>query len=386
MSTEKLFYQDSYMQSCTAVVQECRPYNNHYAVVLDRTCFYPEGGGQPGDTGALEQVRVFDTQEEDGLILHYTNEPVESGISVTASIDWSRRFDLMQQHSGEHMISGVIHRRYGFENVGFHMGTDVITIDFNGELSFAELIEVEEEVNERIWKNDSVHVWYPEPEELVKIPYRSKKELTGQVRLVEFPGADICACCGTHVDRTGAIGLVKIISCEKFHSGVRVELLCGGRAADYLRRTEEQNRQISRRLSAPPMATARAVAALAEQTYEKSQRIYRLEEALFAAKANELANAGNVVVFLEDLSSDGVRRACDAIQNTCGGCAAVFSGDDGTGYRYAAGLPGGDLGAFTKAMNAALKGRGGGRPFFVQGSVQAGRAQILEFFRNAWNS
>ncbi len=381
MDTRKLFYEDAYQTGCTAVVQECRPLKKGFAVILDQTVFYPEGGGQPGDIGCLNSVRVTDTQEKDGQILHYTESPLEPGTQVEAVIDWNYRFDLMQQHSGEHMISGVIHRRWGYENVGFHMGADRITIDLSGELTMEDLREVEAEVNAAIWKDTPVKVWIPSPEELPSIPYRSKKELTGDVRIVEFPGVDICACCGMHVSRTGAVGLVKIFSCEKFHEGVRVELLCGGRALQQLSRVYEQNRSVSHLLSAKPEGTAAAVEQMQSELNEKRQRIYTLEESLFRAKAEELKDAGNVLVFMEDLTPDGVRRTCDLIQNSCGGRAAVFSGTDETGYKYAAGLPGGDLRSFVKEMNGALNGRGGGKPFFVQGSVQASEAEIRKFFK-----
>ncbi len=406
MPTEKLYYQDAHLRACTAVVQECRAVKGHYEIVLDRTCFYPEGGGQPGDLGVLSlqgadpytagscsidsgdgnRIRIYDTHEKDGLILHYAEQPIPPGTAVTAELDWPHRFGLMQQHSGEHMISGVIHRRWGLDNVGFHMGADVITIDLSGELTMTELLEVEEEVNDRIWENREVKVWIPSREELAAIPYRSKKELEGDVRIVEFPDTDLCACCGTHVKQTGEIGLVKILGCEKFHGGVRVELLCGGRAARYLSRIHEQNRQISQQLSAKPPETAAAVASLAAQSNAKGQRVYQLEEALFAAKAEEHKDAGDVLVFFDDLNADGVRRACDALQQTCGGRAAVFSGSDDTGYKYAVGLPGGNLKEFVKELNAALSGRGGGKPFFVQGSVSSAREEITAFFAAAGTS
>ena len=207
METEKLFYQDAYLCETTAKVLECRQGKHGYEIVLDKTCFYPEGGGQPGDRGTINGIPVTDTHEKDGLVLHYTKEPIEVGTEVTAVIDWNRRFDLTQQHSGEHMVSGVIHRIYGYDNVGFHMGADMVTIDFSGELTEQQLREVEQEVNERIWLDSPVKCWYPTSEELKEIPYRSKKELAGRVRIVEFPDADICACCGTHVAHTGEIGL-----------------------------------------------------------------------------------------------------------------------------------------------------------------------------------
>ena len=328
----------------------------------------------------LGDVPVFDTQLRDGRILHYTRSPLTPGTEVTAEVDWDRRFDLMQQHSGEHMVSGVIHRRWGYENMGFHMGADRTTIDLSGPLTWEQLLDVETEVDRLIWRNDPVRIWYPSPDELAGIPYRSKKELTGDIRIVEFPGADICACCGLHVERTGSIGLVKILSAERFHEGIRVELVCGERAARYLGLVYEQDRAISHRLSAKPLETAQAVAALQEEYDAKRQKAYALEETWFAAKAEELTGAGDVLVFLDGLEPDAVRRACDAVQKTCGGRAAVFSGTDAAGYKYALGLPGGDLRDLVREMNGCLNGRGGGRPSFAQGSVSASETDIRRFF------
>ena len=380
METEKLFYQDPYLRKFEAVVEECAPRKNGFAVVLDRTCFYPEGGGQPGDRGTLGGVTVTDTREAEGRVIHLTQAPLEPGTRVTGEIDWDRRFDLMQQHSGEHMVSGVIHRIYGYDNVGFHMGSDVITIDFSGLLTEEQLREAEREVNGRIWDDLPVKCWYPDPETLKEIPYRSKKELSGAVRIVEFPGTDICACCGTHVARTGEIGLVRILSVEKFHSGVRVEMAAGRRAYEYLSDIADQNRQVSRILSAKPLETAAAVEAAAAELEAKKQQIYAMEQRQFADKAEQLRGKGDVLVRMEGLSPDGLRRAAIAIQETCGGRAAVFSGDDAAGYKYAVGHPGGDLRQWVKELNAALSGRGGGKPGFVQGSVSAGWKEITAFF------
>ena len=379
METEKLFYQDAYLKETTAKVLECRKGKHGYEIVLNRTCFYPEGGGQPGDRGTLNGIPVTDTHEKDGMVLHYTDSPLEPGTEVTAVIDWARRFDLTQQHSGEHMVSGVVHRIYGYDNVGFHMGADMVTIDFSGELTEQQLREVETEVNQRIWLDDAVKCWYPSPEELKEIPYSSKKELTGKVRIAEFPGADICACCGTHVAHTGEIGLVKIVSVEKFHSGVRVEMLSGGRALRYLTAVQDQNRQVSQLLSAKVMETAKAVKNLTDEAERLRQQVYAMENAQFAAKAEQLRGQGNVLVKMDGLSADGVRRAAIAIQETCGGRAAVFSGDEENGYKYAVGEPDGNLRDWVKELNGALHGRGGGKPGFVQGSVAAKWDEIVAF-------
>lgn len=378
---ERLYYTDPYMKEFTATVTVCRQGKRGYEIALSRSCFYPEGGGQPGDVGFLNDVAVFDTHERDGEVWHYTQEPLEAGTAVTGRIDWDRRFDFMQQHSGEHMVSGVIHRRFGMDNVGFHMGAEMVTIDFSGILTEQQLLEVEEEVNRRIWQDDEIKCWYPDAGTLKEIPYRSKKELSGDVRIVEIPGADICACCGTHVKRTGEIGLVKLLTVQKFHSGVRVEMISGLRAYQYLTAVQQQNRRVSQLLSAKVMETADAVEAMAKDVEEKRIRIFQMENQRFYGLAEQYRDAGDVVLREEDLSADGVRRLAIALQDTCGGRAAVFSGDDKAGYKYAVGHPGGDLRAWVKELNAALGGRGGGKPGFVQGSLTAKWEEIVAFMQ-----
>jgi alanyl-tRNA synthetase len=210
--------------------------------------------------------------------------------------------------------------------------------------------------------------------------YRSKKELTGSVRIVTFPGADTCACCGTHVKRSGEVGLVKLLSCQPFRDGVRMELVCGRRALDVLSRSKEQNDRISVLLSAKAGETAAAVARLQEECQRLKGQIYAMQERTFAAQAERLAGAGNVLLFEDEMDADAVRRLAAAVLETCGGRCAVFSGADGKGYKYAIGENGGDLRELTRALNQQLQGRGGGKPFFVQGSVQAGRKEIEEFF------
>lgn len=378
--TERLYYEDAHMRTFTARVASCAPGKHGFDVVLDRTCFYPEGGGQAGDTGLLGGVRVTDTHERDGEVVHYCGSPLEVGAEVAGEIDWDARFERMQLHSGEHILSGLAHKHFGYENVGFHMGADFVTIDFNGMLDDAQLAMLEREANEAVWQDLPVEVTYPSPEELKTIPYRSKKELTGQVRIVTIPGADICACCGTHVSSTGEIGLIKIFSCVKFHDGVRLEILCGRRALAYLSEIAEQNRRVSGLLSAKPLETAAAVRRLLDAEAAQKQRAAGLEEAVFAQKAQALAGAGNVLLFEPAMNPDSLRRLTDLVMSACGGRAAVFAGSDADGYKYAVGEQDGDLRQLVKELNAQLHGRGGGKPFFAQGSVQAGRAEIEVFF------
>lgn len=296
--TERIFYTDVCCHTFQATVLDCQPRKKKgYEVILDKTAFYPEGGGQPGDRGTLGGVHVTDTQERGEDILHLTDAPLEVGTQVTGTLDWNWRFSLMQNHSGEHIVSGILHRRTGANNVGFHMGNDAIIIDFDVELPPELLQEVEQEANEVVWKNLPVQVTYPTPEELETLDYRSKKALTGQVRIVTFPQTDTCACCGTHVVRTGEIGVIKILSVQKFKEGSRVEMLCGSRALTYLRDVFEQNHRISVALSAKPLKTADAVERLKADKEQTDYRLNGLEQTLFQQKAEALAGVGDVLLF-----------------------------------------------------------------------------------------
>lgn len=378
--TRRLYYEDVYKKEFQAKVLECREAKKGFRVILDQSAFYPEGGGQPSDTGILGGVKVLEVHEKEGELLHYTDKPLEPGTKVSGEIDWERRFDLMQQHSGEHMVSGLVHEAFGYDNVGFHMGSDVITIDFNGMLDETQMAELEEKVNRKIWENTSVEIFYPDQEELEKLPYRSKKELTGNVRIVRFPGADLCACCGTHVTHTGEIGMVKLLSVTKFREGVRMEMICGKRVLDHLNMINEQNHRISVKLSAKINRTAQAVERIQEENFRLKGRLIQLEEDMFGREADKWAGVGNVLLFQEGMEADSVRKLTDAVMQTCGGRCAVFSKNPDGSHKYAVGEPDGDLRQLTKEINRVLNGRGGGKPFFVQGSVQATEEEIRNFF------
>ena len=380
METVRLYYQDAHLREFSARIVSCEREKERFAVVLDQTAFYPEGGGQPGDTGELDGVCVLDTHARGGEVVHFCDGPLETGSTVRGMIDWARRFDYMQQHSGEHIVSGIIHRRFGYENVGFHMGADMVTIDFSGMLTMEDVREIEREANEAVWENLPIVVSWVDGEEKAQAVYRSKKALEGVVRLVTIPATDVCACCGTHVSSTGEIGLIKIFTCQKFHDGVRLEMLCGRRAYSYVNSILEQNKRISALLSAKPQQTAQAAERLLGELAQVKYRAGALERLLIERAAEELRGEGDALLFM-DLSADGLRQMADAGMRACGGVCAVFAGSDETGWRYAVGQAGGDLRAFSKRMNDVLQGRGGGKPEFVQGSVQASRAEIEAF----WN-
>lgn len=381
MATERLFYKNVYQKEFKAMVKACRQTDEGYQVILDRTLFYPEGGGQPADHGILDGIPVYDVQYEGEEICHMVKEPLREGKEVTGMIDWERRFDLMQQHSGEHIVSGMIHEKYGYENVGFHMGEERITIDLSGPLTLPQVKEIEDKVNDYLWENRETNIFYPDEEERNKISYRSKKELTGEVRLVEFPGADLCACCGLHVSRTGEIGMVRIISCKKFREGVRLEMLSGKRAFRYLSMNEEQNARVAVSLSVKEEETANAVDRLQKEIYELKGQLKEEKQKRFAGRAEALTGKGNVFLFEEAMDAAEVRKCTDAILDTCGGIAVLLSGNDTDGYKYAAGQRDGNVRELVGRMNKKLNGRGGGKPFFAQGYLNADRKQVEEFFR-----
>lgn len=377
--TEKLYYVNQYETESSAVVLDYRQVEGGWRVVLDRTVFYPTGGGQPCDRGTISGVPVLDVFEEGDEIVHLCAAPLRPEVEVTLQVDWARRFDLMQQHSGEHIVSGLVHSRFGYDNVGFHMGADVITIDFSGELTPEQLREIEHAANEVIWRNVPITTFYPSAETLALLPYRSKKALTGAVRLVQIEGVDLCACCGTHVARTGEIGLIKLLSSVRFHGGSRIELLCGGRALAYLNEVNAQNRAVSAALSAKPMETAAAVQRLLDEQAALKYRLTGLENELLAAKASAVPAGTRTLLIEETLSPDLLRRYAELLAKKCAG--AIFAGS-GESYRYVLFDLAGDQRELAKRINSSLNGRGGGKPGFVQGSVSASRSEIEAFFSN----
>ena len=385
MGTEKLYYDDPFLKTFPAAVLRCEEAKGAWKVVLDRTAFYPEGGGQPADHGILrtaagEEVPVTDVHERDGEILHTCAAPLEAGETVSGSIDWPRRFDHMQQHPGEHILSGILCRLYHCSNVGFHLGAETVTIDYDADISWEQALEAERLANEAVWADAPVGVSYPPPKALAALEYRSKKELTGKVRIVEFPEADRCACCGTHVLRAGQVGLVKILSCQRFREGVRMEILCGARALRYLSRVYDEARAAGQRLSVKPLEVLAAVGRLEGELAAAKERIADLEQTAFAAIAAEQEGRGDVLVFQGPMRPDSLRRLADAVGKRCGGLAAVFSGG-GEAWSYAlVRADGSDVAPLVKELNGALQGRGGGRKGFAQGSVHASQEDIRRFF------
>ncbi len=411
--TEKLFYEDSHMRTFTAVVLECGPVGDgapeasaktadarqgernpeasgrtgeipegkRYQIVLDRTAFFPEGGGQYADTGQLqadsEVVRVLDVQEHDGKIFHITDRPVPAGSTVSGQIDWAERFMKMQQHTGEHIVSGLVHARFGYDNVGFHLGSTDCTMDFNGEITREELHEIELRANEAAAANLEIQVSYPSGEELAGLEYRSKIEIEGQVRIVTIPGFDVCACCAPHVKKTGEIGVIKLTHVQRYKGGVRVTMLCGSRAlADYDRKSASVS-QISASLCAKEDEVAEAVEHLKEECARLKARLAEQQREMLRLKARESdGEEGAVCLFESGLEGEGPRLLMNLVMERGHELCAVFCGNDVEGYRYVIGSVSLDLRKLVKELNAAFSGRGGGKPEMVQGSLKGTESEL----------
>ena len=381
MDTKKLYYEDCHLRSFSATVLCCEQTARGWLITLDQTAFYPEGGGQACDLGTLEHANVLDVKEREGTIVHLCDSALTIGSKVTGTIQWDRRLDQMQQHAGEHIVSGLIHKHFGCHNVGFHVGADVVTIDFDAPLTWPQLQLIEAEANNAIWDNRPIHCWYPAPDALSHITYRSKKALPWPVRIVEIPGCDTCACCGVHVASTGQIGLIKLLTCVKFHEGVRIEMACGRRALNLLSQIYEQNRQVSQAFSAKPLETGDAAKRMNEQLSAEKFRAGNLERRFFDTLAATYRDRGNILHFESGLTGSSVRDLADRTAQTCGGIAAVFSGDDTTGYNFCMISTNTDVKPLCSALTQAFNGRGGGKPGFFQGNVRATRNQLELFMQ-----
>ena len=380
--TEKLFYQDSHMKEFDAEVLSCEVFQDKngrelYRVVLDRTAFFPEGGGQTADTGYLETARVLDVQEQEERIYHMTDSALQPGKTVHGRIDWKERFSKMQQHTGEHILSGLVHRIYGYDNVGFHLGNENVTLDFNGVLTREQMREIESLANEAAARNLEVQVNYPSKEELCRIDYRSKIEIEGQVRLVTIPGYDVCACCAPHVKQTGEIGLIKLIGMQNYKGGVRITIRCGDRAlADYNAK-EASVKAVSHMLSAREDQIVEAVHHLQEEIFRLNGEKERLMSQILRQKAEQLSEGEEYVwLFEENLDGNQMREYVNLVLERKIGICALFNRTETGSYRYVIASHKKDVRPFAKQLNAACSGKGGGKPEMVQGQAAASQEEI----------
>ena len=382
-TTEKLYDKDSYLQEFQAAVVSCEKKNDTtYRVVLDKTAFFPEGGGQTGDTGWLNNIAVTDTCEKAGVIYHETNVPMEPGTQVAGKIDFAVRYDKMQQHTGEHILSGIVCSTYGYNNVGFHLSTEITTLDFDGELSADQVRELEVKANEMIHKNIPVQVKFPTKEELAAMDYRSKIEIEGQVRIVEIPGADRCACCAPHVKMTGEVGLIKIVSCDRHRGGCRLTIVCGMRALKDYQQKQESVGKVSAALSAKPEKIAEAVAHLQEQQAKLREQLNHIQSMYLESKLEKIQPEETVVcIFEESLDSIAMRNFVNGAMERCDGVCGAFIGNDECGYHYILGSKTVDVREISKKLNEQFQGKGGGKPQMVQGSLKGSASEVTQFLK-----
>lgn len=386
--TEQLYYQDSYIKDFEAVVLSCIPNGNHFEAVLDRTAFFPEGGGQCADTGVLHienrEIQVFDVQERNGEIIHFIDKEILPGQTVIGELDFQERFSKMQQHTGEHIISGIVHRRFGYENVGFHLGKEEVTMDYDGPLTPEELRSIEYEANQVVAENREIRAYFPGTEELEKIPYRSKKELQGKIRIVEIQDCDICACCAPHVKTTGNVGLIKITNAIRYKGGMRLWITCGMRALEDYNQKEASVVQISNMLSAKQQEVTDAVKRLTEEIQQLKEKAAKMQERLVMGylesekvvlKKNPNAN---LLLFEKELDAMAMRNFVNAGMELTKGVCGAFVGDEKQGFRYVLGSSG-DIREIGKKLNAAFQGKGGGKPPMIQGSLVGEEEKIREF-------
>lgn len=379
--TNLLYNQSAYIKTFTAQVLTCETAGEQYVITLDRTAFFPEQGGQSCDRGTLGGAHVNNVQIRGGVVYHTTDAPLAVGTVVDGAIDWARRYDNMQNHTGEHIVSGILHTMFGYDNVGFHLGDTVMTLDTSGELTAEQRNEVELRANRAVWDNVPVEVTYPDAAALETLEYRAKLELTEDVRIVTIPGWDVCACCAPHVARTGEVGMIRIIDAIRWKGGMRLTLVCGARALLDYRMRHTALSQISTALSAKPEETYDAFCRVQNIVSEQKQEIVRLKRELLAYQLSSVQEtAGNLCLFLPDADNETLRAAVNSCVGKCGGLCGAFSGCDADGYRFVIGSEHIPLRARAKEITSALDGRGGGSDQMISGAVKASEAEIRAYF------
>ena len=413
--TGRLYDTNAYLTKCTAAVLEIRRADAggsepaasgkkdsqeaaavKYEVVLDRTVFFPEGGGQSSDTGWIcsidrpdrknEMLAVTDVQIRDGVITHTIScspdraAPFRIGEPVSLQITWERRFGFMQNHTGEHILSGLMHKRYGFDNIGFHLSDNSVTLDVNGQLDEEEILLLEWEANEVIYSNLPVEISYPGDNELERINYRSKIEIEGQTRLVTIPDVDVCACCAPHVKRTGEIGLIKIVKVLRYNGGMRLFIACGRRALSLMQKRQQWIEEVSHLTNRSQDELGDGVKHLLSEIGDLRQKNRDLEyKAAFMRLETVPRDQENVFLFVGSMDAivqrNLVNRMCEEHSGFCG----VFVGSDEEGrYRYIIAGRSGDSREVQKILRDKLGAKGGGKPEMIQGSVMGTESAITE--------
>ncbi len=383
--TKQLYYEDIYRTAFESTVLECvEEKSGRYRVLLEATAFFPEAGGQTADKGTLDGVEVIAVQIVGENIYHYVGQPFAVGTTVRGQVDYAQRFDFMQQHSGEHIISGLVHARYGLRNVGFHLSVREVTLDFDAPLTMEQLREIEREANEVVQANLPIQITYPDKEELASLSYRSKIEIEGQVRIVTIPGIDVCACCAPHVESTGRIGMIKITDVQSLRGGVRVTILCGMRAhADYAAKQDHVS-ALSVALSLPGDRLVEGVQRLREEVQKQKERANHLQAEYLRLMVSTLPSpveAADAILFVGAMDTIAVRSIVNELTKAYTGYCGIFFGAEGN-YQFVLGSKTQDCRVVAERLRMELSARCGGNVAMIQGSVSAEPAQLRELFRS----
>ena len=381
--TVRLYDQDAYATKFEAEVLACEEVEKKekkvYQVWLDQTLFFPEEGGQSPDMGTIDGIKVLDVQIKDEVITHTLAAPLAVGTMVKGVVDWKHRFYNMQQHSGEHIFSGIVHNRFGYDNVGFHLSDSIVTMDFNGVITAEDIEKIETEVNQAIIENIPVEVSYPTKEELKVLEYRSKIEIEGQVRIVTIPGYDVCACCAPHVRRTGEIGMLKVMNVQSYKGGVRISILCGFRVLEAFRQKADIITELMAQFSTNQEALVENVTKLKNTNQTMKNQLASAKQELMEYKVAAIPeDSENAILFESDLETPVVRNVVNGLVEQFAGISAVFVGDDENGYQFIVGSKNKDCRAIAAALREKLSARGGGSDKMIQGSVAASQLQIEE--------
>lgn len=364
-----------------------------YEVVLDQTLFFPEQGGQTPDQGWLylghglrpeTKCQVLDVQIHDGVIVHVIDQKLKPGDKVHGQIDWDDRFSNMQQHTGEHIFSGIVHNTYGFENVGFHLSDSVVTMDFDGLLSLEDVTAIETRVNQVIADDLVLEITFPTPQMLETMEYRSKKELEGQVRIVTIPGVDICACCAPHVRRTGEVGGLKVMHVQNYKGGVRISILCGFRALDAFRQKAKTVDEMMGLLSSSEEELGSHIKRLQTERQNLAYALRQAQEKILMQEVKDLdTDAEDVVLFADACDSKAIRNIVNDMVKVHAGYCAIFAGSDEKGYQFIVGSRTKDCRQEAAYLRETFDAKCGGGAQMVQGSVRAEKALLAEDWMQA---
>ncbi|MEE3425361.1 MAG: alanyl-tRNA editing protein, partial [Erysipelotrichaceae bacterium] len=382
--TKELYYDDAYLNEFQATVLSCEEDKKGYALTLDATAFYPEGGGQPYDTGTLNEAKVLEVHRRDDRIIHTVDTYLKPGTIVNGKVDFERRFDLMQQHSGEHVFSGLVHKHFGYDNIGFHLGEKEVVLDFSGPLDHKDLSMIEAECNRMIQKNIPVEVTYPNDEELSNLDYRSKKELSGRIRIVSIRDCDVCACCGTHVRKIGEVGYCKVLSLTTKKGNARVSVLFGKRATDYMARIYDEVTAISALISKNPLEILEGVRHLQDEVLQKGLKLNALYTKHFEERFEKETETSLFITIEEGCTMDLLRNFCDRMSAKAKTAAGLLKKSE-EDYQYVIISKSEDLRAAAKSLSETFAGKGGGSKEMIQGSLHGSAEQIISFLHRLFD-